>query len=1517
MTALASAWPRSSPAAPAGLRRLLAVFFFAAGLFGLNPLMLALPGSLGDLDEDGEATVLDLARLLAHANGIQPLATNLSFYADLNQDGFVNQADGTILANIVLGLQPLSDFPFTHVRDTSPENGESDVALTRETILRFTAPLASDLVLDKDTLYAEANGRRLLSRIEVSTDRRTMTLFYLENLPSNAAVEVTLQSSNLEDFLGRTIDGNGDGFPGGRATVTFTTLNVAAAPGTAVIGRVLASEQVRAGTNLVDHPLAGVRISVDGMEETLFTTTDAAGNFRLAPTPAGNFFVHIDGRTATESHWPQEPYYPLVGKQWTAALGVDTNLAGGNGVIYLPVIAPGTLQAVSATADTLVTFPSSVLQTNAAFAGVSINVPANSLFSDAGARGGKVGIAPVPPDRLPSPLPEGLGFPLVITVQTDGPSNFDRPVPARFPNLPLPQTGKPLPPGGKSGLWSFNHDTGEWELQGQMTVSADGQFIESDPGVGIRQPGWHGSTPAVTGKGTKIKPPKKRKPCEQNGQPCDDGDRCTTNDRCQGGVCKGDPPANSCPDNHAIPVHLLWSEQNDADEPPSTVLETFDYQGGTCYDANAKCWQFQVSSMKVEGVINLSLLGSREPNPVEGGNVTAANYCAMLQSLRNYSKVGRGPWHTFAATRAHEYYHRDVDIPELLYRHWRTAEIAMESLCLPCNISGASAAQILKENADAVWRKMQANYWEDQKAFNKNHSANKADGAYLAGQPFNDQMAQRVETYANAHQFPPCPPPNPGEILLTLVRIEATINTNIVDVNGRAQITVTGFYDDGSEVDLTSSPQTHFAVSDSLVARVEAGGKVTGLQPGTILIRVWHLAPLESEDLDLVSSVTLTVRSPRDFDGDGLADEWEAMYGLNPHDPADADRDSDGDGLTNREEFLRGTDPGQPDSDGDGVSDGDEAVEGTDPLSPELAEAELETGLHYYALLNLDTGRIEQRGKADSNGQAFHNLILSPNTHYRQFILQARTAMVGSSDFTTPDPGLGLRLPAVELHHATTDDSDKDGLSDLAEVILGSDPDSADSDGDGVPDGTQLIPDQYAIKIGDVVGNGSPAAGAGVIEYPGARDSFTFQAQPGQIVYLSLITNTVPCCVEWRLDSEAGELYFGRSLSEGNVGRFALEEGGLYTLTVGEGGTNQTGAYQFKFWEVVPQTFPIQIGAAVADGVPAAGAGVIETPGAFDVYPFSARPGQQIYLEFKGASSVTTNLPDLEYRFEDDNGYLYADCVHCSSPGVLTLVKGGNLKLIVGNGLVPTFRPTPADTGTYEFKLWDVPPAQQFNIAIGDLVTNGLPAAGAGMIETPGTQDVYTFTATPGQAVYFQKVGTFDSLSFITWTLRDEEGERIFSESFNTFEPGAYTLARGGKYTITVQDRDFFGTGPYQFRLWDVPPPQRFTVAIGDTVSDGQPGPGAGRIETPGVKDIYQFQATAGTKVDFRVPASTLTFVDWTVADESGEIVLKSCLGCGDPGVYTLTRGGTYTLTVGDDRESETGSYELQILPAP
>ena len=77
------------------------------------------------------------------------------------------------------------------------------------------------------------------------------------------------------------------------------------------------------------------------------------------------------------------------------------------------------------------------------------------------------------------------------------------------------------------------------------------------------------------------------------------------------------------------------------------------------------------------------------------------------------------------------------------------------------------------------------------------------------------------------------------------------------------------------------------------------------------------------EDVD--ASGTHTPNGPVcvDWDGDGIPDDWELAYGLNPG-VNDAALDSDGDGVSNLLEYQRGTNPRLRDTNGDGVADGAE-----------------------------------------------------------------------------------------------------------------------------------------------------------------------------------------------------------------------------------------------------------------------------------------------------------------------------------------------------------------------------------------------------------------------------------------------------------------------------------------------------------------------------------------------------------------------------------------------------------------
>jgi len=81
----------------------------------------------------------------------------------------------------------------------------------------------------------------------------------------------------------------------------------------------------------------------------------------------------------------------------------------------------------------------------------------------------------------------------------------------------------------------------------------------------------------------------------------------------------------------------------------------------------------------------------------------------------------------------------------------------------------------------------------------------------------------------------------------------------------------------------------------------------------------------------LSAEAAIDVEVAADSDGDGLPDEWERTYGLDPADPQDAALDSDGDNLPNWRELIYGTKPDNQDSDGDNYADDIEIAGGGDP----------------------------------------------------------------------------------------------------------------------------------------------------------------------------------------------------------------------------------------------------------------------------------------------------------------------------------------------------------------------------------------------------------------------------------------------------------------------------------------------------------------------------------------------------------------------------------------------------------
>lgn len=249
-----------------------------------------------------------------------------------------------------------------------------------------------------------------------------------------------------------------------------------------------------------------------------------------------------------------------------------------------------------------------------------------------------------------------------------------------------------------------------------------------------------------------------------------------------------------------------------------------------------------------------------------------------------------------------------------------------------------------------------------------------------------------------------------------------------------------------------------------------------------------------------------------DTDADGMPDGFEYSYGLDPTDASDAFGDLDGDGLVNLAEFYVGTSPLLPDTDADFLSDYDEVV--TYGSNPMLIDSD-------------NDGLLDGQEVKDRNMDGVVDGGFFPQWAGGDLDLDGATD--GPTDWDTDGDGMpdgfevmdsfgNIRPVALNPYDPTDADGDPDGdgLSNLQEYLVrdalygthpstytnftqvwyghinqgwtfasppyapnfpiwdySSDPFSADSDGDGMPDGFEvengLHPVDPIIVNGDVV----------------------------------------------------------------------------------------------------------------------------------------------------------------------------------------------------------------------------------------------------------------------------------------------------------------------------------------------------------------------------------------------------------------------------------------------------------------
>ena len=319
----------------------------------------------------------------------------------------------------------------------------------------------------------------------------------------------------------------------------------------------------------------------------------------------------------------------------------------------------------------------------------------------------------------------------------------------------------------------------------------------------------------------------------------------------------------------------------------------------------------------------------------------------------------------------------------------------------------------------------------------------------------------------------------------------------------------------------------------------------------------------------------------------------------------------------------------------------------------------------------------------------------------------------------------------------------------------------------------------------------------------GERDVYTFTGVKGQRVFLDTLMRAYDSLAT--LVSPSGKKIFDsiRMDWDGDYWRVPaiLPEDGTYSLTV-DGSGESKDSYSFRL---------IDFSAPPSLQKETPTSGTLNPGNSIQFYKFEGNSGERIYFENPQKNAPNTNW----HLYNSNNNELYETALNNDFEYVLPgdgtyylMLRGENNTPVDYNiQLVPTTSPPT--------QIW---PNELISDSISKL----------------GEQNVYTFTGTVGQTLYFDPQIGSDQIAV---KLQTPSGKELFSNENMSKDRAPITLKEPGEYKLIV-DGNNHTIGNYSF-------------VLKDTFAQLSPSGGASGSLDAGATALYQFTGKAGQQWKF------------------------------------------------------------------